>query len=306
VVASDPADLGNLVLSVTTDSTRLYKELRVLKGTVRMLFLRFRFEGQQNYSFGMSDLSRPTEFDDYEVELSMSNAMNDFLVNDDGSYVVLTELEPQVWYNCWILINHFDDEFQVWLHDRSTEPATAAGHLTLQPVECAVEELLRASVRNNRELAERRGVKLSYEIPKGLPSITLDPEKIRTSIGHLIDNAVKFSPPGTVVKVSARVVPSSEEDDTDDGLGFVLMATPDMLEISVEDFGAGIEDADLGRIFSPFTQLDASSTREHGGAGLGLAIVKHYVEAHGGRVKATSSVGEGSRFAIRLPLTESA
>jgi signal transduction histidine kinase len=178
------------------------------------------------------------------------------------------------------------------------------GHLTLQPVECNVEDLLRTSVRNNRELADRRGVKLSYELQKGLPSITLDPEKIRTSIGHLIDNAVKFSPPGTVIKVSARMVPSSEEDDSDDGLGFVLMASPDMLEISVEDYGAGIEDADLARIFNPFTQLDASSTREHGGAGLGLAIVKHYVEAHGGRVKAASSVGEGSRFAIRLPLIE--
>jgi signal transduction histidine kinase len=178
------------------------------------------------------------------------------------------------------------------------------GHLTLQPVETSVKELVKASLRNNRELAERRGVKLSYEIPAGLPSITLDPEKIRTSIGHLIDNAVKFSPPGALVKVSARVVPSSEEDGAEDGFGFVLMAAPDMLEISIEDFGAGIEDADQARIFSPFTQLDASSTREHGGAGLGLAIVKHYVEAHGGRVRLTSSVGEGSRFAIRLPLID--
>jgi signal transduction histidine kinase len=180
------------------------------------------------------------------------------------------------------------------------------GHLTLQLVETGVEELLRASVKNNRELAERRGVKLSYEVPRDLPPITLDPEKIRTSIGHLIDNAVKFSPPGTVVKVSARVVPSSEEDGAEDGFGFVLMASPDMLEISVEDFGPGIDDADQAAIFKPFTQLDASSTREHGGAGLGLAIVKHYVEAHGGRVKVLSNVGEGSRFAIRLPLTETA
>jgi signal transduction histidine kinase len=180
------------------------------------------------------------------------------------------------------------------------------GHMALQLTETGVEELLRASVHNNRELATRRGVKLSYEVPKDLPRITLDPEKIRTSIGHLIDNAVKFSPPDTVVKVSAQVVPSSEEDGAEDGFGFVLMASPDMLEISVEDFGPGIEDAEQASIFKPFTQLDASSTREHGGAGLGLAIVKHYVEAHGGRVKVMSNVGEGSRFAIRLPLTDSA
>jgi len=179
------------------------------------------------------------------------------------------------------------------------------GHLTLQPIEVSVEELLRASVRNNHEMATRRGVKLSYEVARDLPPITLDPEKIRTSIGHLLDNAIKFSPPGTVVKVSAQIVESSEEDGAEDGFGFVLMASPDMLEISVEDFGPGIDDADQAAIFKPFTQLDASSTREHGGAGLGLAIVKHYVEAHGGRVKVTSRVGEGARFAIRLPLIES-
>ncbi len=132
VVTSDPADLSNVVLSVTTDSTRAYKELLVLKGTVRMLFLRFRFGGQQNYSFGLSDLSRPTEFDDYEAELSMSNATNDFRVNDDGSYVVLSQLEPNVWYNCWILVNHLTEELQVWLHDRPGEPATAADQLDVE------------------------------------------------------------------------------------------------------------------------------------------------------------------------------
>ena len=178
------------------------------------------------------------------------------------------------------------------------------GHLTLQPVQADVAELLQSSVHNNRELATRRGIRLATETPGDLPPITLDPEKIRTSIGHLIDNAIKFSPPGTVVKVSAQIVPSSEEDGAEDGFGFVLMASPDMLEIAVEDFGPGIEDADQASIFNPFKQLDESSTREHGGAGLGLAIVKHYVEAHGGRVVVASSVGEGSRFSIRLPLTE--
>ena len=98
------------------------------------------------------------------------------------------------------------------------------------------------------------------------------------------------------------MVNSTEEDGEEDGVGFVLMSAPDMLEVCVEDFGVGIADQDIPQIFAPFTQLDESSTREHGGAGLGLAIVKHYVEAHGGRVHVRSHEGEGTSFYIRIPL----
>ncbi len=76
------------------------------------------------------------------------------------------------------------------------------------------------------------------------------------------------------------------------------------LEISVEDWGIGISENDQEQIFSPFTQIDNSSTREQGGAGLGLAVVKHFVEAHGGQVKIRSSAGEGSRFSLWLPVVK--
>jgi signal transduction histidine kinase len=179
---------------------------------------------------------------------------------------------------------------------------TDTGHLSLQPVECRVPDLIERSVHHNRELADRRGVALSVDVPADLPPVLLDPEKIRTAVGHLLDNAIKFSRPGGLVAVTARVVPATQADGAEDGFGLVLMATPDMLEISVQDCGSGIPDHALGRVFDPFTQIDGSSTREHGGAGLGLTIVKHYVEAHGGHVVVTSAVGEGSRFTIRLPI----
>lgn len=183
---------------------------------------------------------------------------------------------------------------------------TDTGHLSLQPVECDVAALVDGSLRHNRELAARRGVKLSADVPGNLPRVRLDPEKIRTAVSHLVDNAIKFSEPGALVLVGARVVPAVAADGAEDGFGLVLMVTPDMLEISVQDFGAGIPGEDLGRVFDPFTQVDDSSTREHGGAGLGLTIVKHYIEAHGGHVTVTSAPGEGSRFAIRLPIQEMA
>ncbi len=179
---------------------------------------------------------------------------------------------------------------------------TDTGHLSLQPAECSVAELIGRSVSHNRDLADRRGVKLSLDVPADLPPILLDPEKIRTAISHLLDNAIKFSRPGGLVAITARVAPATREDGAEDGFGLVLMVTPDMLEIAVEDFGAGIPGDALGRVFDPFTQIDGSSTREHGGAGLGLTIVKHYVEAHGGHVTVTSNPGEGSRFTIRLPI----
>ncbi|MDD5305713.1 MAG: ATP-binding protein [Deltaproteobacteria bacterium] len=176
------------------------------------------------------------------------------------------------------------------------------GHITLQSTEVDPAELVRAAVGRKQHLADRRGVQLSVDLPADLPVVSLDPDIIGKALENLVENAVKFSLPGGVVRVSARIAPADSADGAEDGFGFVLMARPDMLEINVEDHGIGVPDADQERIFAPFTQADNSSTREHGGAGLGLAIVKHYVEAHGGRVHVRSHVNEGSAFSIRLPV----
>jgi signal transduction histidine kinase len=153
-------------------------------------------------------------------------------------------------------------------------------------------------------MASRRGVQISADIPDNIPTVQMDPEKIVTSVAHLVDNAIKFSSPGARVQVSARIMDSNEDDTDEDGFGFVLMATPDMLEISVKDTGIGIETKNVDSLFAPFTQADESSTREHGGAGMGLAIVKQYIEAHGGRVHVHSQKGKGSNFSIRIPILE--
>ena len=124
VVTLDPADDTNQVLAVTTDSTHLHKGAVIFDGTVRMMFVRFRFAGQQNYSFGMSDVSEPGRFDHFEVELSMTNAMNELRVNDGGMYDELGLLTPGTWYNTWVLVNNFTDKTQIFLHDRPGDDAT--------------------------------------------------------------------------------------------------------------------------------------------------------------------------------------
>ncbi len=180
-----------------------------------------------------------------------------------------------------------------------------SGRLSVKTIPCDVTDLIETAMKGHREQIRRRGLKLSVKVANDLPRVDLDPEKIVTAISHLVDNAIKFSSPNGVIQIGAHTVASSEADVAEDGIGFVLLATPDMLEISVSDFGVGIDAADFKELFAPFTQVDGSSTREHGGAGIGLAIVKQYVEAHGGRVHVHSVKGEGSNFSIRIPLVQS-
>ncbi|MCB9849311.1 MAG: hypothetical protein H6817_01250 [Phycisphaerales bacterium] len=124
VVVADPANPDNQVLAVTTDSTHLRHDLLLVNGTTRMLYLRFRFGGQQTFSFGMSDSSFPDQFGEFEVELGMSNASNELRINDDGTYEDLILLEPDVWYNVWILIDNLNDESRVYLHTALVRPAS--------------------------------------------------------------------------------------------------------------------------------------------------------------------------------------
>ena len=94
-----------------------------------MVYLRFRFDSLQNYSFGFSDRTSPDQFGDFEVELSMSNAMTELRVNNDGTYDTLTPLSPNTWYNCWILVDNVNDQTQVWLNDRPLDGAVSMDQL---------------------------------------------------------------------------------------------------------------------------------------------------------------------------------
>lgn len=128
-VTPDPIGGDNHVLAVVTESTHLYKGLLLADGTARMLFLRFRASGQLSYSLGMSDVAGPYRFDHFESELGMTNASTELRINDAGVYDVLAALEPDTWYNCWILIDNTHDDSQVWLHARGLMPATAGDQL---------------------------------------------------------------------------------------------------------------------------------------------------------------------------------
>jgi len=111
-----------------------------------------------------------------------------------------------------------------------------------------------------------------------------DEEAIRQAIGNLVDNAVAHSDPGSSVRVR-------------------LAARDDIVELAVEDDGAGIPAEALDRVFERFYRVDAARSRARGGTGIGLSIVKHVAQAHGGSVVVASEQGLGSTFTLRLPVS---
>jgi two-component system, NarL family, sensor histidine kinase BarA len=162
-----------------------------------------------------------------------------------------------------------------------------AGRVRLVISEVDLPQIMRDAVATVAPLARKKGLKVTCE-PADALRVHCDREKIRQSLINLVNNAVKFTPAGGSVTVSAQTLPD------------------DRVSLLVADTGIGIGADHLPRIFDVFYQVDGSSTREYGGAGLGLAIVKSFVEAHGGQVKVESTTGKGTTFSILLPLRATA
>jgi two-component system phosphate regulon sensor histidine kinase PhoR len=116
-----------------------------------------------------------------------------------------------------------------------------------------------------------------------------DSKAVHQLMGNLLENAIKYTPDGGHIYVSARALPSADGADA-------------FVEVFVRDTGIGIPAADLPRLFERFYRVDKARSREMGGTGLGLAIVKHLARAHGGDVRVESEPGKGSAFFFTLPV----
>jgi two-component system phosphate regulon sensor histidine kinase PhoR len=158
-----------------------------------------------------------------------------------------------------------------------------SGHEALALQETDVAPFLTEASARLRNQAERAQLRLEVSLPPDLGHATFDRARIERAVLNLLHNAIKFTPPGGEVTLSAHRADGE-------------------LIITVRDTGAGISSSDLPRIFERFYKADQS--RAGGGTGLGLALVKHAVEAHGGSVHAESEEGRGSCFSIRLPVTD--
>jgi two-component system phosphate regulon sensor histidine kinase PhoR len=150
--------------------------------------------------------------------------------------------------------------------------------LELQPISSL--SLLNSAADRMRAQAERAALTLLVECPADLPQIRADRSRLEQVLVNLIHNAVKFTPPGGEVTLTAALMGK-------------------FIRFSVRDTGPGIPADDLPRIFERFYRVDRSRTG--GGTGLGLSIARHLIEAHGGRIWAESREGEGSTFFFTIP-----
>jgi two-component system sensor histidine kinase SenX3 len=150
-----------------------------------------------------------------------------------------------------------------------------------QPQPVGVDRILAEVIDRTRTPASAKEIEL---LIAGVRELTVygSESQLVTAVTNLVENAIAYSPGGTRVTITTRIV-------------------ADGVEISVVDQGIGIEPRDLDRIFERFYRADKARSRATGGTGLGLAIVKHIATNHAGRVDVASTVGVGSTFTLRLP-----
>ena len=158
--------------------------------------------------------------------------------------------------------------------------AADAGDLRLVLAPVPVAELVRQVAAAYQPDGAAAAVTVTADAPEDL-TVEGDALRLRQLLGNLVSNAVRHTPRGGSVTLSAR-------------------ADEDRVELVVADDGEGIDTPDLPHVFDRFWRADPSRTRASGGSGLGLAIVRQLAEAHGGTVSVTSAPGEGARFVVRL------
>lgn len=155
-----------------------------------------------------------------------------------------------------------------------------AGGLELEQIACCPRTLFQEVASLHRTAATRKGLELNVEVDPAVPEAFIgDPTRVRQILNNLVGNAVKFTMEGHV-DVRAK--------------------WSDGLVIEVQDTGIGVPQDKLDRLFQPFRQVEASTSRQFGGTGLGLAITQELTRAMGGSIEVQSTFGEGTLFRVTL------
>ncbi len=185
-----------------------------------------------------------------------------------------------------------------------------AGMMALELETADLPSLLSNGLSIVRDKAAAQGITLALDVGDAQDALQLDTRKTKQIVYNLLSNAVKFSARGGKVTLRGRRVPRSAAGGFEGiwpGHRFPLAESEftEFLEIAVTDAGIGISPANMAKLFLPFTQIDSSLARKFEGSGLGLALVKQMAERHGGTVAVSSCEGEGTCFAVWLPIRPS-
>ncbi|XGW00530.1 MAG: GAF domain-containing protein [Leptolyngbya sp. BL-A-14] len=168
-----------------------------------------------------------------------------------------------------------------------------AGQIELDCAPVSIKHLCQSSLAFIKQQALQKRIQLDTQLSPNLPDLLMDERRMRQVLINLLNNAVKFTPPGghiilEVTQTVANLIPNQD-------------APTHWLQIAVRDTGIGIAPEDINKLFQPFIQIDSALNRQYSGTGLGLVLVKRIVELHSGRVGLTSELGAGSCFTIELP-----
>ncbi len=170
------------------------------------------------------------------------------------------------------------------VEDLLATAAIESGKLELRPAQTDLTEIAHAVVTSLRwQAAAKRQALVLTEPSPNAGAITADPARLYQAIANLVTNAIKFTPPGGRVSLA-------------------IERTPTVATLSVRDTGPGIPEAEITRLFQPFSRLSSQPTGSETSHGLGLSIAHEIVRLHGGMIRVTSLPGEGATFTIELPL----
>jgi signal transduction histidine kinase len=162
-----------------------------------------------------------------------------------------------------------------------------AGELTIQKSACDLGQLLAHIQTTIGVQLEDSDIQFSLHIAKDLPKVEADSQRIEQVVLNLLSNAVRHTPEGGTIRLTARETEGS------------------LVQVTLCNTGPRLSDEDLIHVFDRFYRAEPSRSREKGGAGLGLAIAKALIEAHGGRIWAENDPSRGACFRFTLPVSTS-
>ena len=190
-------------------------------------------------------------------------------------------LNPEQQRELVSIVDEETDRLSVLVTEAIQMARIEAGRVVLRRASHTVQDLVESALDKLRPAVEDRNVQVN--IAAGLPPVWVDGELIEVALRQLIDNALKYSPPGSPVSLAAE-------------------AKDDRVIISVSDHGPGIPEAEQTRIFEKFYRAEASR-HQIPGAGLGLVIAREIIHAHGGEIWVDSRPGQGATFQFFLPVS---
>jgi signal transduction histidine kinase len=175
-----------------------------------------------------------------------------------------------------------------------------AGQLRLNREIIRIPEIIDDAIEELEIIAMDNEISIRVEIASNFPQLYADAIRMQHVVRNLINNALRFTPPGGCVVISDQV--NNTPIETPGVTSFATRGDKQQVEVHIRDTGYGIAPEYQKRIFDRFYQIPIADSEKVGGQGLGLTVAKMIVELHGGRISVESMPGEGSNFTFTLPL----